>query len=78
MDDHDNGVLLLGGDRTLAVLSSAGKGRLLVGRAADWRAYTAPDGVVRSALLVGSRLYLVTDDSGGALWSRDVSDILAR
>jgi hypothetical protein len=78
VDDHDNGVLLLGGDRTLAVLSSVGKGRLLVGRAGDWRAYTAPDGVVRSALLVGSRLYLVTDDSGGALWSRDLSDILAR
>lgn len=78
VDDHDNGVLLLGADVTLAVLSSAGKGRLLVGRAGDWRAYTAPDGVVRSALLVGSRLYLVTDDSGGALWSRDLSDILER
>ena len=76
--DHDNGVVLSDGDRVLAAFSSAGKGRLLVGRASDWRVYLAPDGVVRSGLLVGSKLYLVTDDSGGALWSRDVSDVLAR
>ncbi len=76
--DGDNGVVLNGGDRVLAALSSSGSGRLLVGHAGEWRAYTAPDGVVRAALLVGSRLYLVTEDGGGSLWSRDVSDLLAR
>jgi hypothetical protein len=76
--DSDNGVVVSDGDRVLAAFSSAGEGRLLIGRGADWRAYTAPDGVVRSALLIGSRLYLLTDDNGGALWSRDVSDVLAR
>lgn len=78
VDDHDNGVIIIDGGRTIAALSSAGRGRLLVGQAGHWSSYTAPDGVVRSALLVGSRLYLVSDDDGGALWARDLADVLPR
>ena len=43
-----------------------------------WRLYTAPDGVVRAAALVGTRLYLVSGPEDSAVLSvRDLADVLS-
>lgn len=74
--DDDNGVVLVSGDHLLVALSSAGQARLLIRVGKAWRAYTGPTGVVRSAELVGSTLYLVTADNNGTLWTRDLADVV--
>lgn len=78
--DADAGVLMRYADRVVVVASSHGHGRLLVGDpdgAGGWLSYTAPDGVVRSATLVGTRLYLVSGaDHSAALSVRDLRDVL--
>lgn len=83
--DADAAQVLLGRDRVVVVASSTGLGRLLVGdgkadgSAGAWRVYTAPDGIVRSAVLVDTRLYLVTGtDETRSLWMRDLTDVLIR
>lgn len=80
--DADTGVIARHPDRVVVVASSNGRGRLLVAdqnRTGDWRSYTAPDGVVRAAALVGTRLFLVSGaDDTGVLSIRDLSDVLTR
>ena len=82
VDDADTGVIARHGDRVVVVASSNGRGRLLVAdqdRTGDWRSYTAPDGVVRAAALVGTRLFLVSGaDDTAVLSVRDLADVLAR
>ena len=76
--DDDGGVVARQDQRVVAVISSEGRGRLLIGHDGGWRLYTAPDGVVRSAALVGRRLYLVGGTEDAAVLSvRDLSDVLA-
>lgn len=80
--DADTGVIARHVDQVVVVASSNGRGRLLVAdqnRTGDWRSYAAPDGVVRAAALVGTRLFLVSGaDDTGVLSVRDLSDVLAR
>ena len=77
--DDDRGVITRHDDRVVAAVSTNGKGRLLVGHDGDWQLFTAPDGVVRAAALVGTRLYLVSGPENAAVLSaRDLADVLAR
>ena len=48
-------------------ISTNGQGRLLVGHDGGWRLYTAPQGSVRVAALVGTRLYLVSGPEDAAV-----------
>ncbi len=76
--DADVGVLVRRADRLVVAVSTDGRGRLLVGHDGGWRLFTAPDGVVRAAVLVGTRLYLVSGPEGAAVLSvRDLADVLA-
>ncbi|HEY5978702.1 MAG TPA: hypothetical protein VIT41_03620 [Microlunatus sp.] len=75
--DDDAGVIARHGDRVVAAISTHGQGRLLVGHDGAWRLYTGPDGVVRAAALVGSRLYLISEREDSAVLStRDLGDLL--
>ncbi|HEU5483652.1 MAG TPA: hypothetical protein VFU98_01995, partial [Microlunatus sp.] len=75
--DQDAARVLLDGDQTVVALSSGATGRLLVRRQDSWHLYTAPDGRLLAAALVGSRLFLVTEaDDGDRLWVRDLGDLL--
>ena len=76
--DDDSARVLLSEDRTVVIASSGGAGRLLVGQQGRWRIYTAPDGRVLAAALLGTRLVLLTaaDPASGRLWTRDLSDLL--
>lgn len=83
--DGDSARVLFWRDRALVVASSAGLGRLLVGdgradaSSGSWRVYTAPNGIIRSAAMVGNRLYLVTGtEKSRSLYVRDLTDVLAR
>ena len=76
--DDDAGVITRHDDRVVAALSTNGQGRLLVGHGDAWRLYTAPEGVVRAAALVGTRLYLVSGPENSAVLSvRDLDDVLS-
>jgi len=76
--DDDAGVITRHDDRVVAVISTNGQGRLLVGQGDAWRLYTAPDGVIRAAALIGTRLYLVTGPENSAVLSvRDLADVLS-
>ena len=76
--DDDAGVITRHDDRVVAVISTNGQGRLLVGHGGAWGLYTAPDGVVRAAALVGTRLYLVSGPENSAVLSvRDLTDVLS-
>ena len=76
--DADTGVITRHDDRVVAAVSTNGQGRLLVGHGDAWRLYTAPDGVVRAAALVGTRLYLVSGPESSAVLSvRDLADVLS-
>ncbi len=76
--DDDTGVITRYDDRVVAVVSTNGHGRLLVGHDGDWQLFTAPDGVVRAATLVGTRLYLVSGpESAGVLSVRDLADVVS-
>ncbi len=78
VDDDDTGVIARHGGRVVAAISTNGQGRLLVGHDGDWRLFTAPDGVVRAATLVGTRLYLVSGPENHAVLSvRDLEDVLS-
>ena len=75
--DDDAGVIARHDEQVVVALSSEGHGRLLIGHAGAWRLYTAPEGVVRGAALVGTRLYLVSGPVDAAVLSvRDLSDVL--
>ncbi|HEY5784916.1 MAG TPA: hypothetical protein VIT65_09065 [Microlunatus sp.] len=75
--DHDSGVITQYGDRIVAAISAHGQGRLLIGHDGAWKLYSAPDGAVRAAALVGTRLYLVSGpDDGAVLTVRDLADLL--
>ena len=77
--DDDMGVITRHDDRVVAAVSTNGQGRLLVGHDGDWQLFTAPDGVVRAAALVGNRLYLVSGPENAAVLSaRDLAAVLAR
>lgn len=77
--DYDMGVITRHDDRVVAAVSTNGQSRLLVGHDGDWQLFTAPDGVVRAAALVGNRLYLVSGPENAAVLSaRDLADVLAR
>ena len=74
----DAGVITWHDDRVVAAISTNGQGRLLVGHRDAWRLYTAPEGVVRAAALVGTRLYLVSGPEDAAMLSvRDLADVLS-
>ena len=76
--DDDAGVIIRHDDRVVAAVSTNGQGRLLVGHGDGWRLYTAPEGVVRAAALVGTRLYLVSGPENAAVLSvRDLADVLS-
>lgn len=77
VDDGDLGVVLRHDDRLVVAISTNGQGRLLVGHDGGWRLYTAPQGSVRAAVLVGTRLYLVSGPEDAAVLSvRDLTDVL--
>jgi hypothetical protein len=78
VDDRDTGRVLLTGRHTVIAFSSGGAGRLLVGAQGRWRGYTAPDGRVLAAALIGTRLFCIRSvgDGGGQLWVRDLADLL--
>lgn len=72
-EDTDAAKVLLSADRVVVVASPEGAGRLLVGHDGTWRFYTAPDGAVQSAALIGSRLYLVVGkEAARKLWVHDL------
>lgn len=76
--DDDTGVVTRHDDRVVAAVSTNGQGRLLVGHDGEWQLFTAPDGVVRAATLVGTRLYLVSGpENDGVLSVRDLADVLS-
>jgi hypothetical protein len=79
--DADAGVIARHGGRVVVVASSNGSGRVLVADqdgTGDWRSYASPDGVVRAAAMVGSRLFLVSGaDDTAVLSVRDLADVLA-
>lgn len=78
--DNDSGRVLLGDDRAVVVASTKSTGRLLIGREGRWHSYSAPDGTVLAAALLGARLLLLTDadPTVGRLWTRDLTDVLDR
>jgi hypothetical protein len=76
--DADTGVITRHDDRVVVAVSTNGRGRLLVGHDGGWRLFTAPDGTVRAAALVGTRLYLVSGPENDAVLSvRDLADVLS-
>ena len=76
--DADIGVITQHDDRVVAAVSANGQGRLLIGHDGAWKLYTAPDGAVRAAALVGTRLYLVSGPEDAAVLSvRDLADLLS-
>lgn len=75
--DTDAAKVLLSADRVIVTASLGDAGRLLVGHDGTWDVYASPEGVVQSAALVGSRLYLVAGkDQSRTLWVRDLNDVL--
>lgn len=78
-NDTDTGRALLWHDQVVIAFTSNGSGRLLIGQSGTWRLYSAPDGQLRAAALVGTRLHLVLGSTEAtALVVRDLSDVLER
>lgn len=76
--DADTGVITRHDDRVVVAVSTNGRGRLLVGHDGGWRLFTAPDGTLRAAALVGTKLYLVSGPENDAVLSvRDLADVLS-
>lgn len=74
--DSDGGAVMLRGGRVIAVVSSGGAGRLLIGGGDSWQVYTAPSGPVRSVALTGTHLILASGpDRKGGLWSLDLATL---